>query len=130
VVLDKTLSRRIVTASLRYLGKPFDWETFNCVHFVRSVYQDVDMQFPILKRYDLPPREFHLGNNEFARMPRGHSVFFKRKASPVKRYWTHMAIIIGSDKLIHCTRHLGTGVTITPKSEFLETYALSPCDCI
>jgi cell wall-associated NlpC family hydrolase len=126
VVLSQDLSKHIVAASYVYLGRPFIWETFNCFHFVKSVFVDVGIEFPMLDRYGFPPNDFHLSTEEFASMPPGHCVFFKRKTSPVKRYWTHMAIIVGPSELIHCTRHLGNGVTVTPKSEFVELYALAP----
>ena len=123
--LSKTLSELIVSRAQEYSGRPFDWDTFNCVHFVRSVYADVGITFPILKRYELPPEEFHLSSEKFAEMPLGHSVFFKRKDKMTKRYWSHVALVVAPDALMHCTRHLGSGVVLTPKSIFLEVYELS-----
>ena len=127
MVLTETLSQNIVIASYKYAGMQFDWKTFNCVHFVRKVYAEFGIILPLLSHDTLPPREFHLSLDEFMRMPLGHSVFFKRKASMVHRSWTHVAIIIAPHALIHNTRHLGTGVVITPVTEFLETYVLSSC---
>jgi len=124
--LSKDLSELIVTISFRYLGRPFDWDTFNCVHFVRKVYGEVGISLPLLVRGNLPPPDFHLSMYEFALMPIGHSVFFKRRASKLERYWTHVAIVVGPDKLIHCTRNLGSGVIISSKSEFMEIYDLAP----
>jgi hypothetical protein len=57
-------------------------------------------------------------------MPIGHSVFFKRRASLSSRIWTHVAIIISPESLIHCSRNLGRAVVITPKIEFMEVYSL------
>lgn len=127
MILSIVQSQRIIASSLKFVGKRFDYQSFNCVHFVRSVYDSIGLVIPMLDRYDLPPREFHLSADEFVLMPLGSTVFFKRRESVVDRYWTHVAIIIGPDELIHCTRHLGTGVTITSKSEFLQTYSLAPC---
>jgi len=126
MILSRDISDRIVDVSYYYLGKPFDWETFNCVHFVRKVYLEVDIYLPPLIRKGLPPAEFHLSDDEFTAMPIGHTVFFKRKESKLERLWTHVAIIIGPNELVHCTRNLGRGVVITPKSEFMEIYSLAP----
>jgi len=41
MILSKQLSDSITAVSCRYLGRSFDLDTFNCVHFVRSVYSDV-----------------------------------------------------------------------------------------
>ncbi|MBX4210840.1 C40 family peptidase [Candidatus Parcubacteria bacterium] len=125
MILTEILSQEIVTAARSYLGKPFDWDTFNCVHFIRMVYRDVGIVFPVLKRYDYPPAEFHLSAEAFSKMPIGHSVFFKRKAKSTARFWSHVAIIIGEDTLIHNTRHLGQGVSITEVSSLLYVYDLA-----
>jgi cell wall-associated NlpC family hydrolase len=124
--LTESLSSRIVTVSSTYLGRGFNFEEFNCVHFVRKVYFEVGIVFPLLIKNQLPPTDFHLSQEEFDRMPIGHSIFFKRKDSKSDRLWSHVAIIWGKDKLIHCTRNLGSGVVITSTSEFLKVYALSP----
>lgn len=124
--LSKDISDRIVSSAYCYLGWPFDWEKFNCVHFVRQVYYDVGIELPLLIRKNFPPAEFHLFSEEFVLMPIGHIVFFKRKESKVNRLWTHVAIIVSSNELIHCTRHLGNGVVITPKQEFMKVYYITP----
>ena len=127
MIIPKTLANDIITTSYNYLGREFCWSTFNCVHFVIEVYSKVGIDFPLLIRNEIPPLDFHLDVEEFEKMPIGHSVFFKRKMSWVRyRSWTHVAIIVEKDKLIHCTRNLGTGVVITTKSEFLEAYDLAP----
>lgn len=126
MVLSNVVSDVIVSTSYEYLGKSFDLDTFNCVHFVREVYKSAGVVMPILARYDFPPREFHLSNDEFNSMPIGHSVFFKRRSTRSTRPWTHVAIIVSSDTLIHCTQYIGKGVMLTSKSVFMETYDLSP----
>ena len=82
---------------------------------VREVYSLVGISLPLLMRYDLPPREFHLSQDEFALMLNGHRVFFKRKTSNANRFWTHMAIIVSQYKLIHCSRSCGKRVLVTQK---------------
>jgi len=124
--LSKDVSGRIVSVSYRYLGRPFDYETFNCVHFVRVVYFEVGINLPLLIRNGLPPIEFHLSNEEFALMPIGHIVFLKRKKGKLERFWTHVAIIAESKTLIHCTRNIGKGVVLTSLSDFMEVYDLTP----
>ncbi len=126
MVLSNKISDLIVNISHEYLGRKFNLNSFNCVHFVREVYAKVGIILPLLNRYGIPPREFHLLEEEFAHMPIGHSVFFKRRTGHSTRSWTHMAIVFSEDTLVHCTRNLGEGVVLTPKSVFMETYILSP----
>ncbi len=123
--LSVVMARRIVTTALGYVGTPYSWEEFNCVHFIRKVYQDVGIVFPRLVKEMDPPADFHLSEEEFEEMPLGRSVFFKRKTSNLPRSWTHIAIIVSPNELVHCARRLGF-VVVTPKLEFLETYALTP----
>lgn len=40
-----------------------------------------------------------------------------------------MGIIVVSDKLIHCTQHMGEGVIVSFKTELLEIYDLAPKLC-
>ena len=123
--LSKDLSDRIVSSSYRHLGRPFDYETFNCVHFVREVYFEVGINLPLLIRNGLPPAKFHLSNEEFAQMPIGHIVFFKRKNRNSERFWTHVAIIVEPKTLIHCTRNVSRGVVLTSLPDFMEVYELA-----
>jgi cell wall-associated NlpC family hydrolase len=125
MILSVVMARRIVTTSLNYVGTPYSWEEFNCVHFIRKVYGDVGIVFPRLVKEMDPPVDFHLSEKEFEGMPLGQSVFFKRKESQLARSWTHIAIIISPTELVHCARRLER-VVVTPREEFLETYALSP----
>ncbi len=127
MTITTTLAKDIITISYDYLGRKFCFDTFNCVHFVREVYFKVGIEFPLLIRDKIPPSNFHLNVKEFEKMPVGHSVFFKRKMSElINRPWTHVAIIVGANQLIHCTRNLGAGVVLTTKSEFLEIYDIAP----
>jgi hypothetical protein len=124
MILSKSLSGLIVATALEYLGREFNYRSFGCVHFVREVYFRVGIILPILDRYDFPPDDFHLSLEGFHNMPAGHSVFFRRKLTTSVRLWTHVAIILSSGDLIHCTRHLGNGVVITTRNEFLDIYEL------
>src|ERR1035437_2304024 len=124
MVLSTSMSNRIVSVALKYVGRSFDYEKFNCVHFVRVVYSNAGIELPLIRRDDYPPTDFHLSADKFDSMPIGHSVFLKRKTSLSTRPWTHIAIIISSYELIHCSRHCGKGVVITSKIVFMETYAL------
>ena len=125
MVLSPILSERIILAAYQYLDHSFDYETFNCIHFVIKVYRDAGIELPLLVRGDYPPPDFHLAPDKFAVMPIGHSVFLKRKANLFDRVWTHAAIIVSSDSLIHCSRHFGHKVAVTEKSELLNIYDLA-----
>ena len=125
MVLTKDISDRIIIIAHSYLDRPFDYEKFNCVHFVREVFCSIRINLPLLERSGHPPEEFHLSIDEFKLMPIGHSVFFRRKATASNRIWTHVAIIASSNELIHCTRRFGGKVVVTRIDEFLEVYALA-----
>ncbi|MCF7865743.1 MAG: hypothetical protein K9M11_04545 [Candidatus Pacebacteria bacterium] len=126
MLLSKKLSDSIVGISEKYIDRKFDWSSFNCVHFVIEVYAQLNILLPVIERYSFPPREFHLSEKEFLTMPIGHSVFFKRKAKNSPRLWSHVGIVYSDDTIIHCTRHLGNGVVVTPRSILMETYTLAP----
>ncbi len=125
MILLESVSHQIITVAKSYLGTPFDFERFNCVHFVRSVYEAAGIELPILNRNGFPPKDFHLSREEFDLMPVGHSVFLRRKESTLCRVWTHVAIITSTDELIHCSRNCGNGVMLTEKEKLLEVYALA-----
>jgi len=126
VILSKIISNRILEIATEYLGRDFDYEKFNCVHYVREVYFRVGIVLPILVRGEYPPPDFHLSHEEFSLMPLGHSVFFKRKTSMSDRYWTHVGIIFSTSEIIHCSWIFGDKVVITSLPEFFEVYDLAP----
>jgi hypothetical protein len=126
VKLDKIMSDRIVSVAVNHIGRPFDRNDFCCVHFVADVYDSVGIEIPKLDRMGFPPSRLHLSEDEFKEMPIGHSAFFRRKASLSKRHWTHVALVYSDTELIHCSLHIDGCVTITPKDEFLDVYALTP----
>lgn len=126
MVFSGDLAQKIVTRAHQYLGQAYDWRTFDCVHFIVSVYRDVGIEIPRFGGIGYPPVDLHLSAEEFARMPLGHSVFFRRKASMANRIWTHAAIIVSPCELVHCSRHFGRVVVISPTTEFLEVYDLAP----
>ena len=105
MVLSSDIASRIVVVAYQYLGRAYDFKTFDCVHFIVSVYRDVGIVIPRFGSAGFPPRDLHLSADEFEKMPLGHTVFFKRKANTSGRIWTHAAIIVSSCELIHCSRH-------------------------
>lgn len=129
MVLSKTVSDLIVASAYQYLDHPYDLRTFDCVRFVVSVYRNVSIEIPRFGSAGFPPSDFHLSAEEFAEKPRGHTVFFKRKANTSARLWTHMVIIVSPEELIHCSSRFGEKVVVTPWSDFLELYSLSPKSC-
>jgi hypothetical protein len=126
MILSISMSDRIITNAYHCIEESFDYEKFNCVHFVREVYFSVGIELPLLDRTGFPPEDFHLSKEEFALMPKGHSVFFRRKASISDRIWTHIALIASSDEIIHCSRSFGKKVSVTSVAEFMKIYDLAP----
>jgi hypothetical protein len=126
MILTTSIADHIVKVARTYIGRPFDYEKFNCVHFVREVYAAVGIELPLLMRELLPPREFHLSREELSGMPIGHSVFLKRKTSRSGRSWTHVAIIVSFVEVIHCSRRFGGAVTVTAVPQLFEVYELAP----
>jgi cell wall-associated NlpC family hydrolase len=124
MTLTTSISDRIVSIAYSYIDRSFNYEKFDCVHFVIEVFETVGIDLPILNRVGFPPMDFNLSCEEFKLMPIGHSVFVKRKASTSSRIWTHVAIIVSSHELIHCSRHFGGKVVVTSLPEFLEIYTL------
>jgi cell wall-associated NlpC family hydrolase len=122
--ISKTLAGSITTYASSYIGRPYDFDAFNCIHFVRQVYGNVGINFPLLDKRLFPPELFHLTPANFCLMPIGHSVFFKKRKSTLSRTWTHVAIIFSDSELIHCSRGFGQ-VVITSVRDFLEVYDLS-----
>jgi len=123
MILSADVSRHIVATAHTYIGKPYDFKMFDCVHFIMSVYREVGIEIPRFGGSGFPPPDLNLSALEFEQMPLGQTVFFKRRTSPSSRIWTHMAIIASPSELIHCSRHFGNKVTITAKPEFMEIYA-------
>ncbi len=124
--LTPDLSNLIITTAYKYLGYPYNRKEFNCVHFVRRTYESLGIYIPSLSGSHHPPSEYHLSADEFDRMPIGHCVFFKRLQSRSERIWTHVAIVISPDELIHCSEFLGSRVVVTPVTDFLSFYELVP----
>lgn len=125
MVLSENVSSQIVTSAKRFIDRAYDGRNFNCVHFVREVYAEVGIVLPMINPHGYPPNNFHLSEIEFAMMPMGHCVFFKKIISRLPRIWTHVAIVASSDSLIHCSWRAGK-VVITSQTEFLDVYKLSP----
>jgi hypothetical protein len=126
VIFSANISNRVVTFASNYIGRAYNWYTFNCIHFVESVYREVGITIPRLDHKGFPPKDLHLSVEEFAMMPIGHTVFFKRKANLSGQFWTHLAIIFSSTELIHCSWYFGGKVTVTKKINFMEIYDLTP----
>lgn len=118
-------SARIVAAAKSYTHHPFDLETFNCVHFVRAVYDSVGITLPLIPSRGYPLADFHLSTEELNSMPIGHSVFLKRRSEVTARHWTHMALIYAPREFIHCSRYLGHGVNIVSFEQMFSVYSLT-----
>jgi len=126
MVLSETASDLVIRAAHQHLGRSYVWQTYDCVNFVVDVYRQANIEMPVIDKTGSPPVGFHLSADEFGSMPLGHSIFLKRKASLSDRIWTHVAIIVSQHEVIHCSRHFGRKVVVTPVKEFLRVYTLAP----
>jgi cell wall-associated NlpC family hydrolase len=129
MVVSPSLSKIIVNIAVSHVGRPYEHQVFDCVSFFLEVYSAAGIKLPssvVLNGHINPPDEFNLSSDEFVKMPLGHSVFFKRKISTSDRIWTHIAIIMSHDELIHCSGYFGRRVVVTPKDQFMEIYSLVP----
>jgi cell wall-associated NlpC family hydrolase len=122
VTLSPEVSNTITKIAHQYIGRPYDYKTFDCIHFIVNVYRDAGIIIPRFGGSGFPPEDLNLSTDEFEKMPLGQTVFFKRKESMSSRVWTHAAIIVSPHELIHCTRHFGGRVAVTPKHEFVRIY--------
>ncbi len=112
----------IVARAKSYISKPFNYRRFNCVHFVREVYDYVGIILPPLPPYDYPPSDFHLSEEDLAVMPIGHIIFLKRKEEVTSRFWTHVALIYSHTEFIHCSRYIGNSVNIVSIKQMFAVY--------
>ena len=116
------ISQRIVTIAHMYLGRPYDYKTFDCIHFIVGVYREVGITIPRFGAQGYPPPDFNLTPEEFLGKPLGSTIFLKRKATTSDRIWTHMVMIASPTDFIHCSRFFGNLVLLTPIETVLEYY--------
>jgi hypothetical protein len=115
-------AERIVEIARTYLGRPYDYKTFDCVHFIVGVYREVGIVIPRFGGQGHPPSDFNLTPEELAERPLGSTIFLRRKDYNGSRVWTHMVLIASQTHFIHCSRFFGHLVLLTPIETVLEYY--------
>jgi hypothetical protein len=111
----------IIDTATSYLNHPYSKE-FDCVKFVRKVYQTSGIIIPKLDPSP-PPLEFNIQKEQLKNPPIGHIMFLKDREDPRKhRAWTHIVIINSKKSCIHCSLFFGRKVVITPLEEIFKKY--------
>jgi cell wall-associated NlpC family hydrolase len=111
----------IISEAISNLGKPYS-KDFDCVRFVRLVYEKAGIKIPLLKSH-LPPNEWNISREQICDPPVGRLIFLKDPYDPRKnRSWTHVVIILTKQSCIHCSLFFGRRVVISTIGEILERY--------
>lgn len=116
--MSSELGHMIVETALRYLGRPYDRENFKCFHFVREVYTLLGLK--------PPPLSENLTVEQMLDPPIGHLLYLKHKEDTKQRRWSHVAIVISKEEVIHNSLWFGEKVVISKLSEILELYTIVP----
>lgn len=101
------------------LDTPYNSLSFNCLHFVRAVYTEVNLS--------LPPLKMNPGLDDLRSglVPPGHVLYLRHKRDDTKRRFTHAAIVMEDKKIIHCSYYFGEKVVISDIDEILSLYDLA-----
>ncbi len=116
-MLSQDKQRDIVTEALRHLGREYDRVHFNCLTFVRLVYENVGLKLPPLRLNILP--------SQLTNPPVGFMLYLKHKTASKDRRFTHVAIVLDNCTCIHCSKFFGNAVVITEYEKLFEMYDLA-----
>ncbi|MCB9805991.1 hypothetical protein H6775_02400 [Candidatus Nomurabacteria bacterium] len=101
----------------RLLGKSYGQNTFNCVHFVITVFDKVGIPVPMMdENIQLPVTHNNLGGVIL--------LDIRTKKPGDQRNFTHCGIV-HTNGLIHCSRQFGRCVSITPWDKVWQKYELA-----
>ena len=111
----------IISESISHIGRPYS-NDFDCVKFIRIVYEKAGIEIPLLKSH-LPPKELNISKEQITNPPVGHLMFLKDPCDPRKhRSWTHIVIILTKQSCVHCSLFFGRKVVISTFREIFERY--------
>jgi hypothetical protein len=117
-ICQKTLDD-IIGKACELLNAPYDSRSFNCLHFVRVVYAEMNLSLPPLR---MNPG---LDNLRSGSVPSGYILYLKHKRDDTDRRFTHAAIVMENKKVIHCSYYFGEKVVISDIDEILSLYELA-----
>jgi hypothetical protein len=81
--LENSQVETIVNVAKSYLDHPYE-KDFTCLDFVRVVYQNSGIEFPLVLAYAPPPHSINVDSKELANPPIGHILFLRRKETKTK----------------------------------------------
>lgn len=115
--ISEMIPEEIIRIGKKYLNKPYDRENFNCWHFVKAVYDEADIQIPMLHEF----------SNKISEENIGYVIYLnhKEKKEDDHRKWTHCGILLPENYFLHCSEYIENKVTVTPLSEILNIYNLA-----
>ena len=109
--------QRLVEFAKSLLGTPFSYKEFNCWHFVRKVYEKFNIPMQVGKQIE----EIADFSDPLAI---GKLILLKRRNDKSSRRYTHVAIYIGDNRVIHNTFYLGKRVVINTMEEIMIVYQI------
>lgn len=113
MLLSKKQKREIIKTAISYIGKPYSKE-FDCIQFVRVVYEFVGIHIPKIPKLGSPPSEFNICKKQLNDIPVGHIVFLRDRHDPRKeRSWTHVVIALNNRFCIHNSVFYGSKVVVS-----------------
>ncbi len=116
-MLSQQVQCGIKNEAIRYIGRKYDRVHFNCLTFVRLVYQKVG--------FTLPPLQLNVTLSQLKNPPVGFVLYLKRKNTEGTGRFTHVAILMDDMMCIHCSYFFGGSVVKSKIDELLDFYDLA-----
>ena len=116
-MLRQEIVLQIKKEALNYLGNKYDHTHFNCMTFVRSVYEKVGLK--------LPPLYLNVTYSSLNNNAEGFIIYLKRKGLNNTKRFTHAGIILDRLTCIHCSYYSGGMVVLTGMKELLKDYDIA-----
>lgn len=113
----------------KYLGRKYDWDHFNCYHFLVEWFKDIGYNLP---GYEVNRGWNHEGKNYF--VEEYHKLWQRVEPSEIKEYDValikihspvpnHVGIYIGNNKFIHCPEKIGVVISdLNIYSRFIHSF--------
>ncbi len=123
MLLNQAQAEIVLANALNYLGSKYR-PGFKCVDFVREVYRTAGVEIPLIGS-DFPPNELIIPEEHLKDPPPGSLLFLRNKQEKRDRVWSHVVLVLESQRCIHCSMFAGE-VIISSLEELLERYDFLP----